>query len=230
MDGINGVRKDTGHHGDGVADGELGGKVVLDRSRHVGRDRVVQAKVEAAVDDDSHARDDKAAVQTDNAVSLEGLGVHVDEALVLALAAASLGGLGVVGQLGTGVVERVHKAQRGGTGGTTRGQVHGEPKGVALLLLGGKQSLKVILKGKVERLRGKVTQHVGAVGLPERAEALSLVRAGKAVNDTLVRSVNETLLEHLSLVLHHHLDALDGGRNGLGHGRGGTAHHKVLEE
>ena len=53
----------------------------------------------------------------------EGLAVHVNEAVELALAPSLLGGLGVVGQAGTGVVKRVDEGQRAGAGGTSRGEV-----------------------------------------------------------------------------------------------------------
>lgn len=65
---------------------------------------------------------------------LEGLDVHISQTLELALTATLLGGLGIVGQTGTGVVKRVHEDQRRGTGQTTRGHVAHDPLQVALAL------------------------------------------------------------------------------------------------
>ena len=53
------------------------------------------AEVHASVDEDTHAGDDEATVQTLDTVGLDGLDVHVDHAAVLPGAGL---GLGVIGQ------------------------------------------------------------------------------------------------------------------------------------
>lgn len=103
---------------------------------------------------------------------LQGFDVHINQAVELALATL-LGRLVVVGQTGTGVVERVDEGQRGSAGQTTRGHVAAEPLEVAILvLLEAKEVLEVVLEGKVQGLGGEVTDDVGKVSTPQRGEAL----------------------------------------------------------
>ena len=92
-------------------------------SEQHGLEGVVHAKVEATVHDDTDAADGEATVQACNTVTRQGLLVHINQAIELALAATLLGGLGVVGKAGTGVVEWIDEGQRAGTGGTSRGKV-----------------------------------------------------------------------------------------------------------
>ena len=159
-----------------------------------------------------------------------GLLVDVDEALELALTAA-LGGLGVVGQAGTGKVERVDKAERHGAGDTARGNVAGEPLPVAVaLLLKAKEGLDLVLEGKVEGLRGEVADDVGDVATPERGDALVGNDALGAVADALVALLQAAALDHLVLVLQQQLDALNGRRGRLGDGGSHAAEEKVLDK
>eukprot|EP00983_Pelagomonas_calceolata_P075440 1153022-Pelagomonas_calceolata.AAC.2 len=87
-----------------------------------GLDGVEQAEVQAAVHDDAHAGDGKAAVQTGDTVGGQGLPVHVDETVELALSAL-LGALAVVGQAGTGIVQGVNEGQGAGASQATGGHV-----------------------------------------------------------------------------------------------------------
>src|SRR4051812_38334854 len=97
-DSIEGVRGETGTDGDGPAEQELGEEVVLEVSgEEHGLERVVGPKVQSTVDDDADARDHEAAVETGDTVRGHGLLVHVKETVELALPAALLGGLGVIG-------------------------------------------------------------------------------------------------------------------------------------
>jgi len=115
-DRVEGVRGETGTSGNTPAEHKRGEEVVLEpKLAEGGLERVVHAKVEAAVDDNAGDGGAKAAVQANDAVRGERLLVDVNEAVELALASA-LGRLGIVGKTGTGVVERVDKEKRGGTG------------------------------------------------------------------------------------------------------------------
>mmetsp|Transcript_53448 Transcript_53448/g.128715 ORF Transcript_53448/g.128715 Transcript_53448/m.128715 type:complete len:345 (+) Transcript_53448:125-1159(+) len=217
--------------GDGhdPAEGEGGDEAVGHGARQDHRlDRVVEAEVAATVHDDADARDDEATVQTLDAVGRERLAVHVNEAVELALAAA-LAGLGVVGQARTGVVERVHEGQRAGTGGATGSHVAEEPGGVAVLALAAEHGLELVLEGEVQGLGREVTDHVGGVATPQRADALVRGNAAEAVHHALVGLGQAALLDHLVLVLDQQLDALDGGSDRLGDGGRDTGEEEVLD-
>lgn len=114
-DGVKRVRGDTGTGGDAPTEEERGKEVVGQvTDEDNGLDRVVHAEVETTVDDDTSDGGTEATVQTSNTVGGEGLAVDVYETVELALT-STLGGLGVVGETGTGVVKRVDEKQRGGT-------------------------------------------------------------------------------------------------------------------
>lgn len=131
---VEGVGGQTGSDGDTPTEEEGGQEGVLEVTGEEGLERIVETEVETAVDDDAHARDVETTVETDDAIGLEGLLVDVQETVELTLASL-LGGLVVVGETGTGVIERVHEEQRSGTSGTTRGKVTSEPLPVAILVL-----------------------------------------------------------------------------------------------
>ena len=78
-------------------------------SQNDGLDGVVEAEVHASVDEDTHAGDDEATVQTLDTVGLDGLDVHVNHAIVLP--GASLG-LGVVSQPVNNKVKSVENQMR----------------------------------------------------------------------------------------------------------------------
>merc|ERR1712048_950902 len=102
---------------------------------------------------------------------------------------------------GSGVVKREDEEERHGSGHTTRQDVHGELLGLAGILGGGEGDLNGILEGKVKSLSREVSEHIGQVSSPEGVDSLSLEHSGGAVNDTSVRLVKTSLLDHLILVL-----------------------------
>lgn len=115
-DGVERVRGDTGTGGDTPTEGERSQEVVGQRTdQDDGLERVVHTEVETTVDDDTSDGRHETTVQTGNTVRGQGLAVDVDETVELTVTTL-LGVLGIVGQTGTGVVERVHEEEGGGTG------------------------------------------------------------------------------------------------------------------
>ena len=229
-DSINRVGSETGKDSDTVAEGEGGHEVLLELLAEQRLERIVETKVEAAVHNDTNAGDDKTTVEAGNTVGGDGLLVDIDE--TVELAGTTLGGvLVVVGEAGTGVVERVDKEEGHGTSETTGDHVANKPHGVAVLvLLEVDEGLDLVLEGKVEGLCGEVPDDVGNVTTPEGTDTLSLHDALEAVADASVWAVEGAALEHLALVLQVELDALNGGGSRLGHGGSNTTNHKVLKE
>merc|ERR1712183_423338 len=172
---------------------------------------VEHAEVHATVDEDTNGRDGESSVQSLDTIRLEGLLIHINEAIELALTSLALG---IVSQPGSGIIKRVHKQQRHGTGSTT----------------GGKDGLDSILEGKVKSLSGEVSEDVSQVSSPQGVDTLGLQYSGGAVNDTFVWLVKHALLDHLILVLDKELDSLNGGSSGLGHTGSHTSEHEVLKE
>lgn len=192
-DGVEGVRSKTSRSGNNPAESERGKNVALEGAdEDNGLDRVVKTEVETTVDNDTNNRRDEATVETGNTVRGDGLLVDVNQTVELARATLR-GRLVVVGETGTGVVERVDEEKRRGTGGTTRGNVTGEPLPVAVRLLEAEERLEVVLEGEVKGLGGEVTDDVGGVAAPERGEALLGDDAGEAVTNALV-GLGETAL------------------------------------
>mmetsp|Transcript_18828 Transcript_18828/g.38260 ORF Transcript_18828/g.38260 Transcript_18828/m.38260 type:complete len:357 (-) Transcript_18828:13-1083(-) len=235
-DGVDRVGREPGGHGHAVTHGKalgglgrLGLVLGLGLLKH-GHDGVVEAEIEATVDEDSNGGDDEAAVESGDAVGGERLAVDVDESVELA-SSVSLGRLHVVRQTGTGVVQRVHEGQRARSGETARGDVLGELGDVRVGLLvdlEGGDRLDLSLEGKVQRLGGEVADAVGQVGLPKRGDALVLHDPARAVGDALEGALQGAALDHLVLVLDDHLDALDGSRDGLRRDGGDAGEHEVL--
>jgi len=145
-DGVEGVRDDAGDGGDHLGDhpGRPDGGVtgVLKQGTLGG----VKATEEGgAVHDDASQRDAEAAVQAGCAIGGNSLLQAVHQAVVLAGGA----GANIGSQAGTGVIQGVHKQQRGTSGSTARCQVTGEeaPE-LGLLVHTGKEHLLVgILAG-----------------------------------------------------------------------------------
>jgi hypothetical protein len=117
-DGIEWVRGNTGTSGDGPSEQEGGEEVALERTGEKDRlERIVHSEVETAVDDDTSDGWTETTVETKDTVRGEGLLVDVQQSVELALAVTTLlGGLGVVGETGTGVVEGVDEEEGSGTG------------------------------------------------------------------------------------------------------------------
>ena len=116
-DGVQGVGGDTSTGGDGPSEHEGGGEVTLERAdQDDGLQGVVHTEVQTTVDDDTGDGRAETTVQTDDTIGGQGLLVHIDQAVELAVT-TSLGVLAVVGQTGTGVVERVDEEEGSGTSG-----------------------------------------------------------------------------------------------------------------
>ena len=107
-------------------------------------ERVVDTEVETTVDDDTNDGGDETTVETRDTIGSEGLPVDIDETVELT-SSSTLGRFCIVGKTRTRIVQRVHEEKRRCTGGTTRGNVAGEPLPVALALLETEQRLEVIL-------------------------------------------------------------------------------------
>merc|ERR1719456_331763 len=226
-DRVERVPQQTGHNRHGPAEREVQREVV---NRQQNLQRVVQTEVEATVDDDTGARHHEAAVQADRAVGLERLHVHVQQAVELALTATLLRRLHVVGEAGTGVVQRVHEQQRRRTSETAGRHVGAEPLEVALILLHVEHLLEGVLEGEVQRLRGEVAQHVGPVATPQGNDAVGSDDTLGALKNTVVLLVEDALLDHLVLVLDQQLNTLDGGRERLRDTGRHTTDHELLVE
>lgn len=223
-DGVEGVGDETSDDGDGVTEGEAGEEAgVLAHEVHlVGG--IVDAKVSTTVEDDTDAGDDEAVVDSTLTPSLGAGGLEdaVKGSGELALGSVS----DIDGETGTGKVEGVDDEERGGSGGTTRGDV-GEEADEETIRAGATEPLSVeVLEHKVKGLGGEVADDVGHVSTPERNPSLLLGNTTEAVDDT---SVGLGDLGRLSLVLEEELDALDGGSDGLGDTGGNTSEHKVFE-
>ena len=98
----------------------------------------------------------------------QGLAVDVDEAVELALASALLGGLGVVGQAGTGVVQRVDEGERARSGGTSGGEV------ACVCVWGGESSYTSGEGGQREQFEGPLAHGTLGGGMHGRNSACSL--------------------------------------------------------
>jgi len=224
--GVDGVGHQTGSDGDTVTQAE-GQEQPGIGSQKDGLQGIVEAEIHATIDEDADARDDETSVETLNTVGLEGLGVDVDETLVLALSTLALG---VVSQTRTGVIEGVDEEQREGTRATAGQDVGGELLGVGSVLLNVEHRLHLILEGEVERLRREVTQAVGQVTAPQGVHALRLDGPHGAVDDAIVRFVQPTLANHLILILDEQFDTLDGSGGRLGDDGGDARKGEILGE
>lgn len=156
----------------------------------------------------------------------QSLSVDIDQTVELS-GTTDLGRLVVVGETGSGVVERVDEQEGRSTSGTTGSNVSGKPLPVTLRLLETEQGLEVVLEGKVQGLGGEVSDDVGGVTSPKSGHTFLGVGSSETVTDTLVRGGQSTLLDHLVLVLDQKLDSLDGGGSGLGDSGGDTTHHEI---
>jgi len=209
--GINWVRGQSRDDGDCPAEEEAGAGAAVSAQEHW-LQSIVETKVETTVDEDTNARNDEATVEAANAVSGQSLLVDVEEAVELALAALALG---VVGESGTRVVERVDEHEGERTGATTGGDVGGKLLGGGGVLWYFEGGLDRVLEGEIERLGWEVSEDVGQVTSPEWDDTLSLQDSHGAVDDTSVWLVESALLDHLILVLDEELDSLDWCSGGL---------------
>lgn len=199
-DGVKGVRGDTSGGGDAPAESERGEEVVLEvTDEEDGLDGVVETEVETTVNNDTSDGGTETTVETGNTIGSDGLAVDIDEAVELTLTTL-LGGLGVVGETGTGVIEGVDEEEGSGTSGTTGGKVTSHPLPVAILvLLEAEHGLELVAESEVEGLGGEVTDDVGGVATPQGHDTLIGGGALEAVDDTVVAAVETAGADHLIL-------------------------------
>jgi hypothetical protein len=116
-------------------------------------------KSDTSVDNNTNARDHETTVQASNAITLNCLLVNVDQASELTFAGALtlLGGFGVIGETGTGIVQRVDEEQGRGTSQTTRDHVSTEPFHVTVLVaLPWEHGLEGVTEGEIQGLSGEI--------------------------------------------------------------------------
>merc|ERR1719348_600692 len=224
-DGVDGVGHEAGSDRNTVAEAERQEEAGVGAEKN-GLQRVVQSKVHASVYEDADARDDESSVEADNTVRLEGFGVDVDQAFVLTFSTLALG---VIREPRSSEIERVDEQQRQRPGTSARQDVGPELDGVAGVLGHVEHRLHLVLEGEIKRLRREVPQAVGQIATPERLNALRSDDTTRAVDDTIVGSVQTALLDHFILVLDEQLDAFNRcsrslGDNGSHAGQGEILH------
>jgi len=228
--GIDGVGHQAGSDGDAVAQAE-GEEQPGIGSQKNGLQRIVETEVHSTVYENTDAGNDESSVETLYTIGLDGLGVDVDQTLVLTLSSLALS---VVGQTRTGVVERIDE-QKGQRSRATTGQdVGGELFGVTGVLRNVESRLHLVLEGEVEGLRREVTQAVCQISTPQGIDTLVLHGSHGAVNDAFIGLIQAALTDHLILILDEQLDTLDrsGGRlrcNGGYAGQGEVLRESQLE-
>jgi hypothetical protein len=186
--GVERIRDDTGHGGDGLSDqpGDHQRGVLRVWQHSLGS--VEESEVGGTVDDDTLHRHDETAVQTEQTVGFGDLNQTVGQ--TIELPTSDLADVG--GQTGTREIERVHEAQRSGTGSSTAGQVTSEVTPELLVLVNTAQEhlLVLVFERKVQSLGREVTDHIGHVTTPERAETLFTWDTHEAVNHTCLIRTN----------------------------------------
>jgi hypothetical protein len=105
---------------------------------------VVDTKVKTTVNNNTNDRGDKSTIKTSDTIRGEGLLVDIDQAIELTLS-STLGGLSIVGETGTGVIERVDKEEGRGTSSSSGCNVTSEPLPVSVLLPKAEEGLEVVL-------------------------------------------------------------------------------------
>jgi len=225
-DGVNGVGHEASSDGDSPAQQEGEGHVGS-VSQEEGLESVKQTEVHATVDEDTDSGDGESSVQSLDTVRLESLHIDIDEAVELPLAALALG---VIGQPGSGVVQRVDEHQRESPSESSAGDVGAELQRLGSVLRGLEDGFDLIFEGKVQGLGGEVPQNVSKVSSPEGVDSLSLEDPHGTVNHAIVGLVKTSLLDHLILVLDEELDSLDGSSSSLGDSSSNTSEHEILNE
>lgn len=150
---------------------------------------VVDAKVCSSVDDNALHWHIEALVQTFKAIRLEDLRQAVSQALELTPLSRFTN---ISGKSRSGKVEGVDKTQRGGPCGASGCQVTCKvsPELCALVHSIQENLLVLVLKSKVEGLRGEVSDDIGQVSSPEWNKALLFGDTDNTVDDALVLLVN----------------------------------------
>lgn len=227
-DSINRVRDNTGSDGNSVTEHEVGKsrRVLTEDNRLEG---IVETEVTTTVHNNTNARNNETTVESGNTIGSDGLLVNIHETGVLTRTSL-LGRLDIVTKTSSGVIQRVNEGKGDGTGDTTGSDVLGELGDESIILALLEQSLDLILEGEVQSLGREVTKTVDSVTSPQGRDTLGSDGALSAVNDTVVRSVQSSRLDHLTLVLDQKLDTLDRGGDGLGNHSSGTRETEVLDE
>merc|ERR1719278_1600130 len=133
-DCVNGVGHQAGSNGDSPSKEEGSNRRGVLSSNEHGLQCIEHTEVHAMVDKDTNSRDGEASVQALDAIGLQSLHVHVDQALTTLA-------LGVVSQPGPGKVKGVHEEKGQSSSSTTGGNVGGELDGGRSVLGGGEQDL-----------------------------------------------------------------------------------------
>lgn len=228
-DGVDRVGDETRSDGHGIAERERKQQARI-IAQHDRLERVVEAEIAATVDDNAHARDDETSVQAGNTVRRERLSVDVDETVELTFAAAFLGRLGVVGQTGTCVVERVDETQRHRASHTARRDVLAKRNHVRVRFGRLEGRFNFVLECKVQRLRWEITNTVGQIAAPERVETLRAERTRRTVDNALVRLADFALFQHFGLILHKQFHSLNRSRDRFRYNGRRTAEQEILYE
>merc|ERR1719153_1595029 len=192
-----------------------------------GAQGVKQTEVHATVDEDTNSRDGEASVQTLDTVRLESLHVDINETIELTSSSLRLV---VISKPGSGVVQGVYEQKRQSSSSSTRSDVGGEFTLGRGVLGGGEDCLNAVLEGEVKSLSGEVTKDIGQVTTPQWVDTLCGKDTSEAVNDSVIRLVQTTLLDHLILVLDEKLDSLDGSGGSLGDSSSYTSQQEVLHK
>ena len=100
--------------------------------------------LKTAIDDDTDDGRNESTIETSNTVRAECLPVNIHETIELPCS-STLGGLRVIGETSTSIVERVDEEKRRCTSCTTRCNVASEPFPVTIVLLETEQGLEVVL-------------------------------------------------------------------------------------
>ena len=174
-DGVDGVGHQASRYGDcpSQEEGESHSGISSEDQRLQG---VVEPEVHASVaaknrletinkereysHEDTDSRDGEPSIESLDTIRLEGLRVDINETVELSLAALALG---VIGQPGPGIVQRVDEHQRQGPGKPSAGNVGGELHCLGSILGGLEDGLDLILEGKVECLGWEVSQDISQV-------------------------------------------------------------------
>ena len=129
----------------------------------------------------------------------------VDETSELSLTTAS----DISGETGSGEVKRVDHTKRGSTSGSTRQTVTDEElDGVLFGVVRVEDGLVDVLEGKVKSLGREVTNDVGQITSPERANTLILDDSAETITNAVVSFVNSDVLVRV-LNLEDEFDSFD---------------------
>ena len=226
--GIKGVGDQARHGRHHLCDGPIHCDVGVLGVREHAFGRVVQAEVGSPIEDDALHGDAEALVQATDAVRLGDLHQTVSQAFELPLRVRFPH---VSSQTGSGEIQGVDEAKRGGSSRPTGGQVASKisPELRALVHAPQEDLLVLVLEGKVKGLRGEVVDDVGQVAPPERQHTLFLGDAQDAVHDALVLLVHCDLLTGM-LHLQQQLDPLNRGHGRFGDGGCDASSQEVLGE